>query len=398
MRENNNNVSQTIAISRKNLIEFFLIAIFLSYGINLIAAGQLLIWLNNKPLLVVIVGTFFCLIPVVYVSLSLYVKRVEDKEIEAFIVYDFNNNSLIKVKGYSFSEEIKSYITSACYENLAIKSRWEKESLNPFKNAQASAKGKGFEVPVEYASYQKELICQAVEYFFLQCLSNHLVSYFSGETFKKKNLTTYMRKDIPDVLLSNSILEMFSHPIEDRAAFVGHLKSEQDTKGIVALRTSSGLRYEQFHLTLPKGSKITRPQDHKIEIETKKLKIVVGISFGGITGLPRGFEKHYLRRNGSLIDIMAYNISVEIKIKVKFFALLSDIGWRYYKWIDSFVNELEKSASMKLFFERIQWENVTTILDCISNLKRGEIRQKSFNLSEALTNSEPDQGTASEFD
>lgn len=254
-------------------------------------------------------------------------------------------------------------------KNLAIKSRWEKESLSPFKNLKVDEKGNGRSVPVEYASYQKELIRQAAEYFFLQSLSKHLVSYFSGETFKKENLMTYMRKDIPDVLLSNRILEMFSHPVEDRAAFVEYLKSKDDTKGIVAMQTSTGLRYEQFHLTLPKGSKIRRPENHKIEIETKKLKIVVGIFFGHFTSLPRGFEKYYLRRDEHKLDRMAFTIPIEIKMKVKFFALLSGIGWRYYKWIDSFIGELEKSASKKNFFEQIQWENVATILDCISNLK-----------------------------
>lgn len=116
MSENKNNVSQAIAISRKNLIEFFLIAIFLSYGINLIVAGQLLTWFNDKPLLTVIIGAFFCIMPIIYVSLSLYVKRLEDKKIEAFIIYDFNNDSIIKVKEYRFSEEIKAYIASAYYE------------------------------------------------------------------------------------------------------------------------------------------------------------------------------------------------------------------------------------------------------------------------------------------
>ena len=64
-----------------------------------------------------------------------------------------------------------------------------------------------------------QLIIEATEYYVLEKLSSHLTDYFNRPHFDEQELHTFARNDIPDVLLSNRFLELFSKPMEDRPLF-----------------------------------------------------------------------------------------------------------------------------------------------------------------------------------
>jgi hypothetical protein len=96
--------------------------------------------------------------------------------------------------------------------------------------------------------------------------------------FKKQTLSTYGRKDIPSVLLTNTFLELFSRPMAERPAFVGFGTDNENTVYAIG---ADGVIFEKFDLTLPKGSAVKRPEKNKIVIETKKVKILMVVRYDG---------------------------------------------------------------------------------------------------------------------
>jgi hypothetical protein len=142
------------------------------------------------------------------------------------------------------------------------------------------------------ASPDRRLIMEATEYFILEMLSTHLTDYFNDEKFKEENLTTIERKDIPHVLLENRFLNLFSKPMEERAAF----KDRYIPKGIRGSSQVGGAEFSYFDLILPTKSKVSRIDEKTFEISTQKFSLQVTISYMGTDELlPTNFERYYLR-------------------------------------------------------------------------------------------------------
>jgi hypothetical protein len=381
-----------IAISRKKFIELVVIAILLSLGVNLIA-GQMLSWFSAEPLITLLLGTLLCLFAISYLTFSLFGKRTKETSIEAFFAYNPLKKEPVVVPRYEFSGDICRFIKAAFAENPALKIRWEKQPLKPYKYLVRCEDGSSFELSHDELSklrlvfegtedslmppdgqiginfppitpkenYTVELIVEAMEYFILEELSSHLCYYFSDEKFDEKNLTQYTRSGIPSVLLTNSFLELFTRPKAERLAFVDRTE-DKDT--LTVSLEHGGSRYYNFCLILPKGSTVARPSDHKITIETKKLKISFAVRFeGAMAPIDNSFQ-HYYMAYPNMFDLAIYKVWLDIRISVKWRALLSGNGWEYYKWVDSFLNKLEKSVSREVFFKKIDWESTLTLLKC----------------------------------
>src|SRR5258708_40313194 len=102
-------VIRSAAVSRKNLLELAVIAIVLSLGVNLIA-DQLLNWLNEKSLAVLLTGILFCFVSIVYSLFSIFSIRTKSQTYKAFIIQESKVNNIKFVPEYKFSEEIHKYI------------------------------------------------------------------------------------------------------------------------------------------------------------------------------------------------------------------------------------------------------------------------------------------------
>ena len=359
MTKNKHAIVQGIAISRKNLIELIVVAILLAFGVNLIASHVIALAILS-PLVTVLIGAALCFGSVLYLVARLLGRRVENRSYEAFLIYNEKKNEIIPVPRYNFSESICQYIRDAFAENPALKIIWEKEPLkNPFVTESNKGKNK--------RQTSAQLLSEAVEYFVLSSLSTHLTDYFAAENFKKENLKEYGREDVPEVLLRNRFLELFSRPMGDRLAFVNEtLEEKAQTDGETVMAYDENAYYEKFELVLPNKSIIRRPADNKIEIETKKLKISLTVRFEGFgTILPEGFEQCYLGMN-TWDDINECTLSMGIQVSMKLRTLFSRTGWEYYYWVDSFLDGIEDEISKGAFFDRIGWEAVYTLLQCFN--------------------------------
>jgi hypothetical protein len=270
------------------------------------------------------------------------------------LIYDIENKKIIPVPGYNFSEEIHEYLNAAFIEKTALKTVWEKSKLGiDFDDNGKKTNNKS-----------NQLIIEAVQYFLLQNLSIHLIDYFADEKFTEENLKTYEREDIPDVLLRNRFLNLFSSPMEERSVFVEESLSYVEDEEEVVSADQDGCLYEKFEAVLPVDSIFKMPSNSELNIETKKIKMNLNTIFEGYSTItPKKFEQYYLNCN-NIFRYKTFKIDIKVEIKIKLKSLLSKSGWEYYYWIDSFLDMIEKEVSMNYYFKSINWDTVLTIIHC----------------------------------
>lgn len=375
MTENKYSIIQSIISGHKNFIKLVVVAILLAFGINLISS-QFVALTIFSPLVTVFLGLILCIISVLYLAANIFGGLIKNHTFDAFIVYDNEKNEIIPVPRYQFSENIYEYLEAAFKENSALKIIWEKKPLSGF------FPGDGTD---ESNQKSAQLVLEAAQYFLLNQLSTHLEDYFAEESFKKEKLIKYGRKDIPEVLLNNKFLELFSRPMDERPTFVEETFDEVEMPGEIVCAYQNGAIYEKFNLVLPNKSNLSQPTDNKIEIETEKLKISITTLFEGFsTVLPEMFIEYYLGINDP-IKCHVFALKIDMQIVMKLRALSSSSGWEYYHWVDSFLNIIEDKVSKNAFFEGINWESACTIFQCQSiKQKKNESENKS-NTSHIIT-------------
>ena len=342
---------------RSGIIELLLAAVLLAIGVEFIAsAAQSLLGL--KPNTMLIVGILIVLITLVYFVGRLSLNRKPSRSFQGFIVYRPEDKKLIDIPRYEYGTWLQLYITTAFAENEALKILWEEEPLDhegPFDQDRRFPKA-------------NELIVEATEYLVLRRLSLHLIDYF--KSFERQRLSVYQRDDIPDVLLKNKFMELFSRPMDQRLPFVRDAfqdEQENSFKAFVWVRYGeSGAIYEQFELVLPPQSRIRRLDTGRIQLETNRFRMNISVEFSGAsTGLPWGFQKYYLGIE-DYTDVRRYRVDIDVSVSFKLSAFLSGSGWCYYWWIDSFLEDLQETIAQDSFFESIGWETAQTVIECTS--------------------------------
>lgn len=343
-----------LLLSRAKFIELIIVAIFLGFGISLTSSSITLIK-DFKPMEAIYIGSTICIISIIYISLKVFSRRKEEYLYKGFFILNEHQNKIVKIEGYDLSETIRDYFESAFLENKDLEHIWNNDLLRLED---------GLKTPEPHSM---DIIREALEYFLLDKLSIHLTDYFKYPLKKNKNISVLKRKDIPDVLLSNRFLELFSRPMKDRAAFQEiDEETEEEVRCIVDV---DGGSYRKFSLVLPYKSKVIRKNKGEIEIETHKFNIIMKVNFDGCnTVLPAGFEEHYLSIYGcenSLANVV-YQVEFKFYVKFKITSLFSSLGWKDYNWIDSFLNLIDKSVTKESFFSKINWSIVATLIKCLN--------------------------------
>lgn len=148
--------------------------------------------------------------------------------------------------------------------------------------------------------------------------------------------------------------------MEYRSTFT---KTKSDEK-VSSLRTKDGAIFEDFELTLPKGSTISRIEPNVIKIETKKFHIIFTINYQGMYVLDHLFTGFYL---GDLdyLDLKPCRMEIKIDVNFKVGALLSSRESEYYAWIDSFLNYVDKKFSFDRFVKEINWSTVASFIQVV---------------------------------
>lgn len=347
-------------IGRANLIELVVVALLLAMGVNLIsdhavaAAG-----ISHATALMT--GLILCLVSITYLTARVFAGSTETVSYEGFVVYDKGQNQIIPIPRYELGECVPAYLEAAFAENEALRTLWDREPLKDLFSFDRDSR-KVAKRPLRSV----HILSEAIEYFLLDALSIHLIDYFNDPNFRKRNLELYRRQDVPEVLLSNRFLELFSRPMEERAAFVESAIEEEGPGEVVVTSGLRGALYSRFYLVLPKGSVVRRPDSRTVQIETRRMTIALQVRFEGFSAvLPRGFEKWYLGIE-DWQNLQAHQVSIDVDVTLKFGALLTPLGWEYYQWVDSFLERVERDVSQDAFFDAIGWEYALTMLDSMA--------------------------------
>lgn len=349
--------------SRSAFLEVLIAAIILAISASGVAS-IIFDYFKESPsyLLLFFVAVMF--FSIVVLAKKIGNARSHKLDVEGYINIDPKENELIDIPRYDYGEHLVRYLNGAFKENPALRAQWDKEPL-----------GHGFDADLENQTAEKKitssakLIREATEYYVLDNLSTHLTDYFNQEQYSKSELREYSREDVPDILLSNRFMELFTAPMENRASFDrDDLGSEH---GIVVMsQGKDGAIYHRFDLILPAKTIVSRDKSGAIKFDTENFTLTFNVrfeEFGFVS--PRGFERHYL----GVTDFersSEYQINVEFKVEFKLLSLLKNSKWDYHAWLDGFLNTLESNMSAHAFFDQIQWNLAHTIIQCGEVSKR----------------------------
>ena len=366
-----------ILTERSSLTNIIIGTIIASLGVNLVSESILQMFFFGAHIMLII-GIGASLASVWYFIRIMTAKRTQVRNYSGFFIVDHVEKKVIPVNRYPYSINLSRYLESACAESQDIRMVLEKSIYVPdttIKIPRENIDEEGIEREERAAAKKlmatpdRRLILEATEYFVFRMLSTHLTNYFNDEKFKEQNLTKLERKDIPQVLLENRFLNLFSKPMEERVAAFEDRYVSKSTKGG---SSESGAEFSHFHLILPTKAKVSRIDEKTCEITTQKFTLRIAILYlGDDELLPADFEKYYLRlqeyyqrSNPSMVKEKA--IEIEVKVFFKNSIFFSRTGLQYYEWLDSYLDKLEEEFSSSYFFKKIGWDSVSTLMDCLS--------------------------------
>jgi hypothetical protein len=344
--------ASTVFAIQADFAQLIIVAILLALGANVLAAGLAGILAPSRAglvlpgLLLIVAG-----LAIAFWRIRPTINGVSDLEGVIFLA---KNRQPVAVKRYRFSGALEDYVKGLITENKALGRIWNENDFFTW-----SEKIKDSEIFVT-VSKSKDLAVEAIEYFALERLSTHLTDYFNqDDSVDQTRIVTLLRKDVPELFLQNRFLDLFSRPMEERELFGQHFSEDKPTSAEVVAAYSMGARFDRFDLTLPKGTKIVRKAhgDFRVETDRFTMKIKSDVSFSG-AGISFDFFEKYMKRKYD--ELNTFNCSLQIEVSFKAWQLLSGRGWQYYRWIDSFLERLEKDFHFERFLEDISWEAALT--------------------------------------
>ena len=341
--------------NKKYLLEIIAAAIIIGLGVEFIASSVFdLLEFKYKNLFFLGIGILLILMGFLFYLKKFFGKRNFSKQIDGFFILDRKKKKVIDIDNYDYSNKLFSNLESAFNEDKDLKNIWK--NLN-FKNI--------FKRKNEFLN----IVSEASEYYLLEKLSTHLSDYFNNTSFDNNLLIEYERNDIPDVLLKNRFLELFSKPMKHRKSFKSENK-EDLSNSIISSTSKNGAKFSRFDLKLPAKSKLIRNSNHSISLITDRFTITMNTIVGGLnTYIPFEYIENYLEIDYSS-DIPAYVVRFEFEISFNTTSLLRNNSWNYYQWIDSFIQEVEKDFSEEYYFnEKIEWNKIYPILKILKKKK-----------------------------
>lgn len=353
---------------KANLFEILIIAVLVALGVNILAYG-LIGYLNFSffqsatiGFLLVILGALVFLRNAHPINSGMY-------SYKGLVCLEEDTNDLLAIEGYDFTEEVSRYIKALCAENKAFLKIWSDEPI-----------GSGLSFEDNKAIHKKPkshvLLIEAIEYYVLRKLATHLSGHFNNNALvSEEYLVKLERKNIPEILLGNRFIDMFSRPMEEREQFLDHGSHPSHGKVVYAFGRDGAI-FDHFEMILPKGSSIVRENDSSISIITNRFKLNFRSEFRGWnTNLPRRFESLYMGKEFRSISSFGVGLTVSVDFSAK--SLLTAKGWEYYWWLDSFLGKLEQSFSINNFLSQISWYQNAAMMLMAENRRQKQPNEAS---------------------
>ena len=340
---------------KENTINIILYSVILGVIINIISNALGLI-LDIKPCIYLVsgVGVSVLLIglPLIYNIVKLN-QTIKYKG--AFIVDEKNDNDFITIPNYKISENMDDYLKSAFCENEAIKNIWQQGNFKIFDFIGVD-KDKNL---IAKTNESTNMLIELIEYCLLENLSTFIGDYFNLRHMNE-NVIKLNQNSVPDILLNNRFMKLFSENPRNRSAFVNDSETK-DYEHIVVMTGKNGAVYRRFDLNLPKGSKVYRSNKNTIIIDTKLFTLTIKVLFGGFnTVIENNFYKYYIQKKNNAFSEYEFNIEIDVKYKLNSIFKITD--WKYYNWLDEYIKRLEHYCNIDTFYKDINWEQNKTII------------------------------------
>lgn len=333
------------------VLEIAVLATALAFSIG-VFSSLAMEWFSNES--VAVASAACTLICLVYISIRHTRDRKLNADIEAAFILD-SEHKMIPILEYGASEAAAEYFEEAFVENPALRRQWERE---PLESMVHQVNGRTHIRTVA----STKLIREVYEYAVLEDLTTHLADYFNGYSGREGDLHTYERNDLPDVLLANRFLELFSRDMADRDAF--HSDDDSSNGWQVVSRSGPGGYFNRFELTLPKGSTLRREDNSTLVISGPAFQMRISIHFSGMTsGIPFDHLEHYVGVDPTSVN--AYEVGINIQVLVRRSFIFGGRRWNDHLWVDSLVESLAERFSLANHLARINWPMVAATLHCL---------------------------------
>lgn len=349
---------------KQNTANIVIFSVVLSTLINIVS-GAILSFYKLPPWLYIISGIIFIVI-LIFFSLFLRIKKLNTKLMlkSMFIIDTKNNNNFMSIPNYKINQDMSNYLGSAFCESNAIKTVWESGNLNCFDDFHATESGK------IYAQCNDSilLLIELIEYTILDNFSVFISDYFNKQHLNDK-VQELTRESIPDLLLSNRFLLLFSGEMKNRDAFLEDSDSS-DQQNIVYAYSKNGALYNRFEMQLPKGTKIYKDKNNTIVINTKLFILKIEYLYGGFsTVLDNEFYEYYL---GKTFDttLNTYEFNINLSVKYKWTSILKLYDWKYYNWLDEYVYKLQHYCNKNTFLNDIGWNQIKSGIQIYKNINK----------------------------
>lgn len=338
--------------------QLIIVSILIALGVNLMATGVIsLLKISSQPIMLIVLGMLFSLGVIFIVILYDYRKLNKTINYEGFFIYNQKTHNIYNIKEYEIVENMSYYLKAALSENKALKNIWIKNGLRVDyidENGNYILK----------TSKSCDILNELIEYCILNRLCTHLDSYFKLN--KLNDIKVIDRYEIPDILLENRFLKIFSEDINNREYFIDCIPDKNEDEEFVSINGKEGTLYEKFELLLPRNSKIKRKNKNTILIDNYIFTISLSCMYDGYSSLVRRcFFRKYIHSNDSFNDVEPYRFDVGVSIKFKPISIFCLRKKEYYLWADSFLEELSEYISKDAFFAKINWNTVSTLMRCM---------------------------------
>jgi hypothetical protein len=343
---------------QRNAVELVLVAVVLAFGVN-IASNAFPAKLGLAADAGLALGLGLCLLSLLYAVYRVSASLSMSVKLQGLLLLG-KENQVHEIERYRFSQSTASSVCGLTVENKALGASWKKANLGGCFEGRGDPKHRNSDAG-------QQLVLEAIEYFVLDELSLHLSEYFESErSVSDDAVARIKRRDIPQVLLDNHFLDLFSKPMSEREAFTHH--NDDEARNVVAAWGPNGEVFDQFELILPKGSSLSRADDALLIKTSRYVLRIQSIYEGFSTNLPSDFEESYLGKKFNTYS--PHQVDLELSVKFAWRSLLTPRGWDHYEWLDSFIAKLERTFSFESFIHQIGWETAHSVAIAMRNASK----------------------------
>ena len=208
-----NKIFSSLIDNKRESSGLIMTSVLVAVGVNMLSTGivdllGLRFGFQIKEVILITIGIFLSLGVLAWNAWTNFRRLNQTKKFEGFIIYDEINHKIISVPEYTISTDMAQYQQWASSENKALEKLWKEDNISQFRNF----RGKIDQNLLNTLTQSGTLLTELLEYCLIEKLSLHLTDYYNKFDGKLK-VQKFQKTDIPQVLLTNRFLRLFSEDL-----------------------------------------------------------------------------------------------------------------------------------------------------------------------------------------